>query len=396
MYDLNLTDSEKAQFLEVARLCGYWLVNNQNTPQRPWGETHVEGSADRGRFLEKCCPSRDYRRPAGVWLTGLYLCGLIDLKKAPILDRHLYETAVEEGARYLKSLQCFDVRWEKAVGGFHEVVPGDDYSAPRDAATGAFGLVGLYLDTGDEEYLDRAIRFGDWYSTHGSDPDGFPWDDFSLKDGVGTSNKRGDWQAGGALIYFQLLKLTGDERWAEALRKVLDVLVQIHEAGPQGDTAYTFHGDCTISVGNDDFANSVLLAGYEVFKEQKYLDIFAARIRTELARQDERGAFPGYGGTFVTGIELIEALDVSQAWGIDILPAEELVDSLLRAGRFGLSLQAADDPDRYMLGGVYGQGNYAYNRDVVHGRDAAYAMQLWLRLAGRRASTYTVLGWENP
>lgn len=48
-----------------------------------------------------------------------------------------------------------------------------------------------------------------------------------------------------------------------------------------------------------------------------------------------------------------------------------------------------------MLGGVYGQSNYAHARDVVHGRDAGYALQLWLRLAGFRASTYTVLGWEK-
>ena len=37
---------------------------------------------------------------------------------------------------------------------------------------------------------------------------------------------------------------------------------------------------------------------------------------------------------------------------------------------------------------------HAHARDVVHGRDTGYAMQLWLRLAGYRASMYTVLGWE--
>lgn len=394
MYDLKLTASEKAEYLEAARLCGYWLVNTQNTPERPWVSHLMPDLADRGRFLEKSCLSRDYLRPAGVWLTGLYLCGLIDLKKAPVLDKHLYEKAIAEGARYLKTLQCFDVRWPKAIGGFHEVYPAHAYSAPRDAATGAFSLVALYLETGEAEYLDRAVRFGRWYSTNGSDADGYPWDDFDLAAGQGISHKRGDWQAGGALIYYHLWRVTGDARWKRPLRRVLDVLVSICADDPGKDTAYDFHGSCTISVGNDDFANTALLAGYMAFKDRRYLDVAGARLRTELARQDERGAFPGYGGTFVTALELIEALDLV-AEGVEVLPEEELRDALLRAARFSLSLQEKTSPDRFMLGGVFGQSNYAYARDVVHGRDAGYALQLWLRLAGCRASTYTVLGWTK-
>jgi hypothetical protein len=255
--------------------------------------------------------------------------------------------------------------------------------------------VALHLATGEKDCLDRAVRFAEWYSTHGSDRDGFPWDDFDLASGKGTSRKRGDWQAGGALLYYQLWKTTGDARWKKALKRVLDVLAKICAGGPKGDTAYTFHGDCVISVGNDDFANTVLLAGHDAFGDKRYLELFASRIRTELARQDERGAFPGYGGTFVTALELLEALDYSAAKGVEIMPEHELLDPLLRAARFSLSLQEKSSPDRWMLGGVYGHSNYAHARDVVHGRDCGYGLQLWLRLAGCRASTYTVLGWER-
>jgi hypothetical protein len=393
MYSLRLADHEKAEFLEAARLCGYWLVNGQNTPERPWGDYWIPDSADRGRFLEKCCPSRERNKPAGVWLTGIYLSGLCDLKEAPILDTGLYEHATGEGARFLKSLQCFDLRWPNAAGGFHEVYPGHDYSAPRDAATGAMGLIALYLETEDEEYLDRAVRFAEWYSTHGSDADGYPWDDFSLTEGTGSSRLRGDWQAGGALVYYQLWKLTGDERWKEALRKVLDVLEQVIADDPGTDTAYDFHGSCIISVGNDDFANTVLFAGYRAFGEKRYLETAAKRLRVEMDRQAPGGAFPGYGGTFVAALELLEALDLGAECGVDILPEEQAVESLLRAARFGLTLQEKESYDRFMLGGVFGQSNYAHARDVVHGRDTGYALQLWLRLAGHRASIYTVLGW---
>jgi uncharacterized protein YyaL (SSP411 family) len=311
-----------------------------------------------------------------------------------VLDKHLYEDAVKLGARYLKSLQCFDARWPKAIGGFHEVYPGHEYSAPRDAATGACALLALHLETGEKEYLDRALAFAEWYSTHGSDQDGYPWDDFDLAAGSGTSRKRGDWQAGGALAYYQLWKVTGDGRWKKPLKKALDVLEKICAAGPGADTAYNFHGDCVISVGNDDFANIALFAGYQAFGEQRYLELAAARLRTELARQAPNGAFPGYGGTFVTALELLEALDLA-AEGAEVLPPGELIEPLLAAARLGLALQEKASPDRFMLGGVYGQSNYAHARDVVHGRDAGYALQLWLRLAGHRAATYAVLGWER-
>ncbi|MFO7898119.1 MAG: hypothetical protein R6V58_03550 [Planctomycetota bacterium] len=393
MFDLGLTDYEKAEFLEAARLCAYWLVNNQNTLERPWGRVTSKGSADLGRFLEKSCPSRDYYKPAGVWLHGIYMAGLIDLGKTPVLDKHLYRTAVEGGARFLKSLQCFDERWPRAVGGFHELRPGHEFSAPRDAATGAFGLVALYLETGEQEYLDRAVRFAEWYSTHGSDEDGYPWDDFNLAEGAGTSRLRGDWQAGGALVYYYLWRLTGDDRWTEAMGRVLDVLEEICANDPGTDTAYDFHGSCIISIGNDDFANIALFAGHQMFGRGEYLDLAADRLRAELGRQAENGAFPNFGGTFVTGLELAEALDLAAA-GVEVLPPDEIKEPLLRAARFGLTLQERTDKDRYMLGGVYGQSNYGTSRDTIHGRDVGYALQLWMRLAGHRASTYTVLGWE--
>jgi len=392
MFQLELPPHRKAEYLEAARLAAAWLVHGQNTTERPWGRVAARDSADLGRFLEKSHPSRDYYLTAGVWLQGITLAGLCDMMDTPSLDKHLYKPAIELGSRFLKSLQCFDVRWPKAIGGFHETRPGCEYSAPRDAATGAMGLIRLYLFTKDKDCLDRAIRFAEWYCTNGSDKDGYPWDDFDLSAGKGASSKRGDWQAGGALVYYQLWRLTGQSRWKKALVRVLDVLEQIcaHDGGD--DTAYTFHGQCTISVGNDDFANIVLMAGAAALGRRNCRDLAARRLRTELARQAPNGAFPGYGGTFVTAIELLEALDLL-AEGVEILPGDELIGPLLRAADFGLSLQERSSPDRFLHGGVYGQANYGTSRDVIHSRDTNYALQLWTRLAGYRASACTTLGW---
>lgn len=392
---VSLQPYKSAEFLEAARLGCYWLANSQNTTARPWGAVNPRDSGDQGRFIEKCCPSRDYRVAAGVWLQGISLCNLVDILGTPVLDTQIYRDALEHGARFLRSLQCFDVRWPKAIGGFHETRPGDPYSAPRDAATGCMGLIALYRHTKDAEYLDRAVRFAEWYSTHGSDADGFPWDDYKLQTGEGTSNLRGDWQAGGALVYYQLWRITGEERWKTALVRACDVLETVCQNDPGTDTAYTFHGACVISVGNDDFANTVLMAGYLATQRKSLIDLLARRLRTELARQAPNGAFPGYGGTFVTALELIEALEFGAATGIEVLPADELRSAMLRAADYGLSLQERTSPDRFMLGGVYGQANYGTARDVVHSRDANYGIQLWLRLAGHRGAAYTTLGWEQ-
>jgi hypothetical protein len=393
-YDLKLSDPERAAFLDAARLCGYWVAHSQSTPQRPWGPIVHDDSADAYRFIEKYAPASGRLKPAGVWLTGLYICGLLELSRAPGLDRSLFDAAARQGARYLKSVQCFDLRWPGAIGGFHEVYPGHAYSAPRDAATGAMGLIALYRATGEDEYLDRAVRFGQWYGTHGSDKDGYPWDDYDLEAGRGESKKRGDWQAGGALVYYQLWKLTSDETWRDRLLAVCDVLETICANDPGTDTAYDFHGSNIISIGNDDFASTALMAGFLSAGKTSYRDLAAARLRAELGRQAEHGPFPGYGGTFVTSLELLEALDLAAA-GHEIVPPHELLEPLLRAGRFSLGLQERMQHDRYLHGGVYGESNYANTRSVVHGRDTAYALQLWLRLAGHRASTYTLLGWRT-
>ncbi|MDD1713563.1 MAG: hypothetical protein LUQ69_10400 [Methanoregulaceae archaeon] len=394
-YDFGLKDWEKAEFLEAARLAGAWFVNTQHSPQRPWGPVRASDSADNGRYIEKCRPSRDLIAPAAIWIHGIATFAMLDLSKTPVIQPSSYRDSALLAAKYLAACNCVNADWPKGRYGFHEFFPGDAYSAPRDGASAAMACVALFRHTGESSWLTRAIRFADWYATHGSDADGFPWDDYDLEKGQGVSKLRGDWQAGGGLLYYQLFRLTGEERFKTALRKVLDMLETVCAHDPGTDTAYTFHGQCVISIGNDDFANTVLLAGYRLFGEKRYLDLFCKRLRAEWSRQAPDGAFPGYGGTFVTALEMAEALEF-HAEGVATLPEAELRDRLLRAARFTLTLQEKQSIGRFVLGGVYGESNYATARDIVHARDTAYGLLLWLKLAGHAAPAYAVLDWEKP
>ena len=187
---------------------------------------------------------------------------------------------------------------------------------------------------------------------------------------------------------------TGDKKWKDALIKISDELITICENDPGTDTPYNFHGNCVISKGNDDFAILILFAAFMMTGDKKYKDFAAKRIRDELSIQADNGAFPGYGGTPLTALELIEALDLYEA-GYEILPPDEIQEPLLNALDCCIELQERDNHDPFLMGGVYGQANYATTRDVIHGRDVGYALNLFLRAAGYRASAYTLLGWEG-
>jgi len=374
---LDLKPWERAEFLEAARLIGLWMANSQCTPERPWAT--MTASADMGRFLEKYKPHRGVIRPAGVWLQGLSIMGLLRLSKSPVLDANRFRTAALLGADYLASLQCFDPRWPHAHGALREMTPQATFSAPRDGATGAFALVALFRETGNDEWLWRARLFADWYMTYGSDPDGYPYDDFYLDTGEGKQPLRGDWQAGGALVYYDLWRVTGEQKYLDALVKVVTVLVHLCEEGPIDGTDWNFHTTSRLCRGNDDFANTVLMAAYLALDERTYLDWAVRRLTDELEWQSPAGACPNLGGTGVCALEWLDLAELAAAedLGIDPAPFER---AALKAAQYGLTIQERTSADPLAHGGVYGEANYGLTRTTIHGRDSCYLLPAFLRV----------------
>ncbi|KPJ70470.1 MAG: hypothetical protein AMS14_10595, partial [Planctomycetes bacterium DG_20] len=176
-----LTEKEKARFLEAARLGGLWYAHNQNAPGQRWGG--VDQSADTGRFLYEYFPTTGQCRGTGVWSQALGVCSLLSLSKVLHLEGRLFREAADRGAGYLCSLQWLDSRNRKAFGGFREHTPQTTWSYPRDGATGCFGLATLYRETQDQEYLDRANLFCEWYHGPGSEEDGWPYCEYHFDEG---------------------------------------------------------------------------------------------------------------------------------------------------------------------------------------------------------------------
>jgi hypothetical protein len=387
-----LTAKERARFGEAARVAGLWFLHNQNAPGQRWGG--VGQSADTGRFLYEYFPATGQCRGAGVWSQGLAACVLQSLSKTPLNEgSKVLADAAELGAGYLMSLQHLDSRNAKGYGGFHEHTPQTTWSYPRDGATGAFCLAVMHKMTGVEEYLERAKLFCEWYSGAGSDDEVWPHDFYDFEKNEGSCKVRGDWQAGGALCYYYAAKTAGDDDWIKrGYEPVMKILLKIGDPTDVDGDENKWHGQSRITVGNDDFATVALMAAFQEFGDEAYLDLARKRVAWMSSLQDEDGSFPNGGGTFVTALTLLDFIELVETKGLpdDVGPATE---ALLKAARFGLTLQNHDTRDVRAYGGMWGQSTYGVSRDRIHNRSTSYGAHLYLRLAGYDAPCLTSIGW---
>lgn len=406
---LKITPKFREQLAESTRLAAQWYMNNQNTEEHPWGGMH--DSADLGRFMYEYFKATGWCRAMGVWGQALGIMGLMTLARRTG-SRAMRESAIAAG-EYMLSLQINNPSDEANHGGFREHTPMTQWSFPRDAATGGMGLTCLFKETGDELYLDRAKMFADWYHDHGSDENGWPWNFFSFAHGrggmtqegveiageetdAGKKRVRGDWQAGGGLVYWQLWKLTGEQKWLDYFKQLVDPLVELYERNADRPIDLGgFHGDTEITYGNDDFAIVAMVCGYRTFGEKRILEALQTHMKRLWSIADADGSYPSFAGTFVCNINNVEYLQLCQeenlAEDLDALEAR-----ILRTAAFGLTLQERDSTDLRAYGGMHGQTSYGVSRDRIHHRSTGYSLVLHLRLLGADpAPYYSSWGWDR-
>jgi hypothetical protein len=402
---LDFTRKQKQQFLTAAELAGYWFLNNQNTDERPWGG--IADSADKGRFVYEYILHRGTARGMGVWGQSLTVMNLLDLARRFGGEGARFKRAAMLGADYLKSLQVTDFRLPRSIGGFREHTPMTTESYPRDAITGGFGLCRLFRETQDEQWLDCARLFADWWIKHGTDETGWPYVSYDLAGQKGHCGSiqvageagggkfvPGDWQAGGAIFFYQLYRLTKEDRYIEeGFDPMIERLAQIYAENRGAPLVDGFHGEVPISYGNDDFALVSLVCACRLKKDPVLLDLLSERIASQNSLMDEDGSYPSLEGTFVCGINNLEYL----AFVTDReLPVDtSAVEACLRkTAEFGLTLQHREGDDLRCLGGFYGQANHGVNRAWIHQRATNYALSFYLRLEGAiPIPTLSSVGW---
>ncbi len=259
-----------------------------------------------------------------------------------------------------------------------------------------------------EEYLQRAMWFAEWYHRFGSDREGWPYTYFDFAKGRGgyhggtvageedaaeRERLKGDWQAGGGLVYWQLHKLTGEQRWLDYFRQLIDPLVGLYEKNAEAPVVSGFHGEVEISYGNDDFAIIALVCAYRQWGEKRWLAALRHHMRRLWSIADGDGSYPSFAGTFVCNINNVEFLQLCREQGLDEDLAA-LAGRIVRTAEFGLTLQETLSENPRMYGGFYGQSGYGVSRDRIHHRDAGYGLILHLRLAGGTETPYySSWGW---
>ena len=156
-----------------------------------------------------------------------------------------------------------------------------------------------------------------------------------------------------------------------------------------------FHGHTEVLNGNDDFATTALMAGFLACDNRLYLDTAVNHIRGNLAVMDENGGFPGFGGTFITALNMANLLELNEAkdLGLDL---DDVAEALVKTAEYGLGLQEVTSHDRRLFGGLYGQSDYGLGRHWIHHRSTAYSLLLYLRLEGRISVPWMHgLHWEE-
>ena len=402
---LIFTPKQKQQFVHHAEMAGHWYVNNQNSSEHPWGGIHE--SADEGRFVYEYVLHKNLARGMGVWGMAIGIMDLYDLAKRIPSEGTRFVNAAKLAANYFKTLQVMDFRLPKSIGGFRENTPQMKESYPRDAVTGGFGLCRLFKETGDQEWLDRAKLFADWWIKNGTDDNGWPYITFNIEkqyghnkgivavgEEAGEDYVKGDWQAGSAIFFYQLYKLTKDERYIEkGFDPLIKGLAKIYKENKGKPVVEGFHGEVPLSYGNDDFALVALCCAYRLKKDKKLLELLVDRIADQNKLMDEDGSYPSFGGTFVSGINNLEFLKLveNEKLKIDIKKTEACVR---KTAAFGLTLQEKQNLDPRLLGGLYGQSNYDVSRTWIHNRSTGYSINFYLRLEGKHEiPTFSSYGW---
>ena len=109
---------------------------------------------------------------ATEWAIAFAAMGMFSAAKVFDDQRYLY--AAQKMGVYLKSLQIFDPFIPEHRGALREHTPQSTWCYVRDGLSGAWGFVDFYRVTGEEEYLERAVLWAEWYMRKGQDENGLP------------------------------------------------------------------------------------------------------------------------------------------------------------------------------------------------------------------------------
>ena len=313
--------------------------------------------------------------------------GLLALYKRTGDERYYH--AAELAGRYIVSLQVMD-REDEYFGAIREITPQSIEFAPRDATSGAWGLVWLYEATRNPLYLKRAKLFGDWLVGKGM-YQGWPLYAIYMDDSLPHFYSRGSFQSGAGLFLHDLFRMSGDPKYIEKGLAPIARIYRDHFIKDDGSLVLErdpFTDKITSPkprqeklpghAFNDDFGAAMMIAASRLFDDQSYLEKAQRYAHWLASVQDEDGGY--------LGGEVPAAVPVSEMTFRDL--GRIMNDTkLLEAGEKTLGklldMQYLDTGDPCIDGGF--QGLYEgkepdrWGRTCVNMRASAYALMALLK-----------------
>lgn len=367
------SDTGKGRLLDRATACAEWMIRNQVTDRF---------DANRGRSIRSYDHHTGEKVLTGNWMTGSMLCGLLALWKRTADDAYL--TAAELAGRYIMSLQVMDGD-DPHFGAIREITPQSIEFAPRDATSGAWGMVWLAEATGSDLYLRCARLFGDWLVEKGMYR-GWPLYAIYMDPKLDNFYSRGSFQSGAGLFLHDLFMLTGDTKYIE--RGLLPIATIYRDDFINDDGSLVLERDPFTNeitspkpdaerlpqhAYNDDFGAAMMIAASRLFGDDSYIRKASFFAHWLADHQDADGGFQG--GTIPSAVPVSEM--IFRDYGT-ILGDAKLLKSADMSLEKLLEMQFLDTGDPCIDGGFYGSyegvEEKRWGRVNVNMRSSAYAL----------------------
>lgn len=364
---------EKA--LASARKIADWLLASQKP------EDHY--APESGTYF--CDTGRDeVNYYACNWNLAFAIMGLFSAHK--VFGEEKYRTGALRMARYLKSLQIFSPFLPECYGAFREMSPQTPWFYVRDNISAAWAMIELYRETGEREYLTRALLWYQWFRKYGMDPSGWPYWGKQFEPAFAGTKLRifnhlhGCFHGGSLNFFYQLFQVTGNEEYVSGFyTNIADKFIhEIQQADgffrsvngasgkvPENDPQQGLHR------GNDDLGTLGLAGAYKLTGDPEYLRGIERFFNAVFARQGSDG---GVETSCAADPVILNAVYETQELPLEFRKPAGALSKLLEH----LFARQIDDPEHPLLHGGFDE--------VLIGRASArsgcYALIVLLKIFG--------------
>lgn len=376
--------------LKRARLLADWFVE---------GQIRDSESGDLGRFIYML-PVKNRKERIHLttnWTTGMTCISMLMAWQRTGDSRYIDATC--KGLHYLKSLQCFNPRYSKAIGMFVETSPQSSMCHPRDALSAAWAFLHMHMETCDECDLWRCNVFADWFTKHAFKNRYPAWTAYTQK-GKAPYWQLGSFHGGSALFFFDLHKVTGNKKWLKTGFDICDRWIELFlkkdgsiriEIDPITRRDLTGTGPNAGHVGwqdmhklNDDFTTLALMRAYKLSGREKYIEATTRYLDWVLSTQRRDGAFGLVPVNSAAPTLIMELLELATITG-----DRKYLAACTKSIPHFFSLQELRLKDRKHYGGFYCVDEaYTHNQRATLGaRTSCYALAALLKLEDQREYT---------